>query len=152
MLGDITVEATVDLEYYRDDVIDALQPDDIDDALQYLEEWWGFTDVDVLGCVLQDMDSDLLMDKLSQCLDVSSALTLAERLHEYAISIRKQREQAKDNLIKDLQQRVDDLLSLNHTVIKEARSGKLSGYSDQFVELIDGKDSEKESEELRNDV
>ena len=25
MLGDITVEATVDLEYYRDDVIDALQ-------------------------------------------------------------------------------------------------------------------------------
>lgn len=119
MLGDITVETTIDLEYYRDDVINALQPEDIEDAVQYLEEWWGFTDVDLLGCLLQDMDSDLLMEKLSQLLDVSSALTLAERLHEYTLSFSKQRENTKDNRIKDLQQRVDDLLSLNHTVIKE---------------------------------
>lgn len=119
MLGDITVETTIDLEYYRDDVINALQPEDIEDAVQYLEEWWGFTDVDLLGCLLQDMDSDLLMEKLSQLLDVSSALTLAERLHEYTLSFSKQRENTKDNHIKDLQQRVDDLLALNHTVIKE---------------------------------
>jgi hypothetical protein len=127
MLGEITVEATVDLEYYRDDVIDALQPDDVDDALECLENWWGYTDVDVLGCLLQDMDSDLLIEKISQCLDVSSALTLVERLHEYTVHSSKQREQAKDNQIQDLKRRVDDLLSLNHTVIKE-------------------------SEELRNDV
>jgi hypothetical protein len=127
MLGDITVEATVDLEYYRDDVIDALQPDDVDDALECLENWWGYTDVDVLGCLLQDMDSDLLIEKISQCLDVSSALTLVERLHEYTVHFSKQREQAKDRQIQDLTRRVDDLLSLNHTVIKE-------------------------SEELRNDV
>lgn len=119
MLGDITVETTIDLEYYRDDVINALQPEDIEDAVQYLEEWWGFTDVDLLGCLLQDMDSDLLMEKLGQFLDVSSALTLAERLHEYTLSFSKQRENTKDNRIKDLQQRVDDLLALNHTVIKE---------------------------------
>jgi hypothetical protein len=127
MLGDITVEATVELEYYRDEVIYALQPDDIDDALECLESWWGYTDVDVLGCLLQDMDSDLLIEKISQCLDVSSALTLVERLHEYTVHSSKQREQAKDNQIQDLTRRVDDLLSLNHTVIKE-------------------------SEELRNDV
>lgn len=127
MLGDITVEATVDLEYYRDDVIDALHPDDVDDALECLENWWGYTDVDVLGCLLQDMDSDLLIEKISQCLDVSSALTLVERLHEYTVHFSKQREQAKDKQIQDLTRRVDDLLSLNHTVIKE-------------------------SEELRNDV
>ena len=120
MLGDITVEATVDLEYYRDDVIDALQPDDVEDAVQYLEEWWGFTDVDLLGCLLQDMESDLLMKKLSECLDVSSALTLVESLHEYTLSFSKQREQAKDKQIQDLTRRVDDLLSLNHTVIKES--------------------------------
>ena len=127
MLGEITVETTIDLENYRDEVLDAMQPDDIEDALEYLKEWWGFTEVDVLGCLLEDMDSDLLIDKLSECLDVSSALTLVERLHEYTISFSKQREQAKDNQIKDLTRRVDDLLSLNHTVIKE-------------------------SEELRNDV
>jgi len=127
MLGDITVEATVELEYYRDEVIYALQPDDIDDALECLENWWGYTDVDVLGCLLQDMDGYLLMEKLSECLDFSSALTLVERLHEYTIHSSKQREQAKDNQIQDLKRRVDDLLSLNHTVIKE-------------------------SEELRNDV
>jgi len=120
MLGDITVEATVDLEYYRDDVIDALHPDDVDDALECLENWWGYTDVDVLGCLLQDMDSDLLIEKISQCLDVSSALTLVERLHEYTVHFSKQREQAKDNQIQDLKRRVDDLLSLNHTVIKES--------------------------------
>ncbi len=120
MLGDITVEATVDLEYYRDDVIDALQPDDVEDALENLENWWGFTDVDVLGCLLQDMDSDLLIEKLSQCLDVSSALTLVERLHEYTIGFGKSREDAKDTQILQLKQRVDDLLALNHTVIKEA--------------------------------
>ena len=120
MLGDITVEATVDLEYYRDDVIDALHPDDVDDALECLENWWGYTDVDVLGCLLQDMDSDLLIEKISQCLDVSSALTLVERLHEYTVHFSKQREQAKDRQIQDLTRRVDDLLSLNHTVIKES--------------------------------
>jgi hypothetical protein len=121
MLGDITVETTIDLEYYRDDVIGALQPDDIDDALQFLEECWGYTDVDVLGCLLQDMDSDLLIEKLSECLDVSSALTLVERLHEYTISFSKQRENTKDNHIKDLKDKVDNLLAVcNHTVIKEA--------------------------------
>lgn len=120
MLGDITVETTIDLENYRDYVIDALQPDDVEDAVQYLEEWWGFTDVDLLGCLLQDMDSDLLMKKLSECLDVSSALTLVESLHEYTLSFSKQREQAKDKQIQDLTRRVDDLLSLNHTVIKES--------------------------------
>jgi len=120
MLGDITVEATVELEYYRDEVIDALQPDDIDDALQFLEECWGYTDVDVLRCLLQDMDSYLLMEKLSQFLDVSSALTLVERLHEYTLSFSKRSEQAKDRQIQDLTRRVDDLLSLNHTVIKES--------------------------------
>ena len=118
-LGDITVEATVDLEYYRDDVIDALQPDDVDDALECLENWWGYTDADILGCLLKDMDSYLLTEILSQCLDVSSALSLVERLHEYTISFGKKREQAKDNQIKDLQERVDDLLALKHTVIKE---------------------------------
>ena len=120
MLGDITVEATVDLEYYRDDVIYALQPDDIDDALECLENWWGYTDVDVLGCLLQDMDSDLLIEKISQCLDVSSALTLVERLHEYTVHFSKQREQAKDRQIQDLTRRVADLLPLNHTAIKES--------------------------------
>ena len=120
MLGDITVEATVDLEYYRDDVIDALHPDDVEDALDCLENWWGYTDVDVLGCLLQDMDSDLLIEKISQCLDVSSALTLVERLHEYTVHSSKQREQAQHNQIQDLKRRVDDLLSLNHTVIKES--------------------------------
>lgn len=118
-LGDITVEATVDLEYHRDDIIDALHPDDVDDALECLENWWGYTDADILGCLLKDMDSYLLTDILSQCLDVSSALSLVERLHEYTISFGKKREQAKDNQIKDLQERVDDLLALNHTVIKE---------------------------------
>ena len=120
VLRDITVEATVDLEYYRDDVIDALHPDDVEDAVQYLEEWWGFTDVDLLGCLLQNMDSDLLMAKLSECLDVSSALTLVESLHEYTLSFSKQREQAKDKQIQDLTRRVADLLPLNHTVIKES--------------------------------
>lgn len=118
-LGDITVEATVDLEYYRDDVIDALHPDDVDDALECLENWWGYTDADILGCLLKDMDSDLLIEKLSQCLDISSALTLVERLHEYAIGFGRSREQAKDTQILQLKQRVDELLDLKHTVIKE---------------------------------
>ena len=43
MLGYITVETTIDLENYRDDVLEAMKPDDIEDALEYLEEWWGFT-------------------------------------------------------------------------------------------------------------
>jgi hypothetical protein len=121
MLGDITVETTIDLENYRDKVLEVMQPDDIEDAIQYLEEWWGFTDVDVLGCLLQDMDSYLLMEKLSQCLDVSSALTLVERLHEYTLSFSKQSEKAKDNHIKDLKDRVDSLLAVCKTsVIKEA--------------------------------
>lgn len=121
MLGDITVETTIDLENYRDKVLEVMQPDDIEDAILYLEEWWGFTDVDVLGCLLQDMDSYLLMEKLSQCLDVSSALTLVERLHEYTLSFSKQSEKAKDNHIKDLKDRVDSLLAVCKTsVIKEA--------------------------------
>ena len=82
---------------------------------------WAFTDVDLLGCLLQDMDSDLLIEKLSECLDVSSALTLVESLHEYTLSFSKQRENTKDNHIKDLKDRVDNLLAVcNPSVIKEA--------------------------------
>jgi hypothetical protein len=50
---------------------------------------------------------------------VETALVLVKDVYEYGHSIQVRNLTAKENQIKELKQRVDDLLALKHTVITE---------------------------------
>ena len=112
------IEVEVDLDYYEDQIMEYIEPDSISEALDMMERW-GYSDGDLISHILEHMDSDLFMQKVSDLLTVEDALTLAKQIYQYGDGIRQQRLTAKDNQIKELKQRVDDLLALNHTVITE---------------------------------
>ena len=60
---------------------------------------------------------------VSSVLTVETALALVKDVYEYGHSIQVRNLTVKDNQIAELKQRVDDLLALNHTVIKESNDG-----------------------------
>ena len=116
------IEVEIDLDNYEDQIMDYMEPDNINDALELMERW-GYSDGDILDHMLEDMDNELFLSKVADILTVESALDLVKKVYQYGDTIRIRNMTAKDNQIKELKQRVDDLLALNHTVIKESKDG-----------------------------
>ena len=116
------IEVEIDLDNYEDQIMDYMEPDNINDALDMMERW-GYSDGEILGHMLEDMDNELFLSKIADLLTVDTALDLVKRVYQYGDTIRIRNMTAKDNQIAELKQRVDDLLSLNRTVIKESNHG-----------------------------
>jgi len=116
------IEVEIDLDNYEDQIMDYMEPDNINDALDMMERW-GYSDGDILDHMLEDMDNELFLSKIADLLTVDTALDLVKRVYQYGDTIRIRNMTAKDNQIAELKQRVDDLLALNHTVIKESKDG-----------------------------
>lgn len=116
------IEVEIDLDNYEDQIMDYMEPDNINDALDMMERW-GYSDGDILDHMLEDMDNELFLSKIADLLTVDTALDLVKRVYQYGETIRIRNITAKDNQITELKQRVDDLLALNHTVIKESNHG-----------------------------
>jgi hypothetical protein len=66
-------------------------------------------------------EPDAFLAKVSNVLTVETALELVKNVYEYGQSIQVRNLTAKENQIKELKQRVDDLLALNHTLITEQK-------------------------------
>ena len=125
----IEISTEIDLNDYDSDIMDYMEPENISDALDLLERW-GYSDGDIIAHVLEDMDTSEFLEKVSSVLTVETALALVKDVYEYGHRIQVRTLTAKDNQIKDLvndtiglKQRVDELLALNHTVIKESNDG-----------------------------
>ena len=125
----IEISTEIDLNDYDSDIMEYMEPDNINDALELMERW-GYSDGDIIAHMLEDMDTSDFLEKVSSVLTVETALALVKDVYEYGHSIQVRTLTAKDNQIKDLvndtiglKQRVDDLLALNHTVIKESNDG-----------------------------
>ena len=116
------IEVEIDLDNYEDQIMDYMEPDNIIDALDMMARW-GYSDGEILGHMLEDMDNELFLSKIADLLTVDTALDLVKRVYQYGDTIRIRNMTAKDNQIAELKQRVDDLLALNHTVIKESNHG-----------------------------
>lgn len=113
----IEVTTEIDLNNYDDEIMEYVEPDNISDALDMLEGW-GYSDGDIIEHMLEEPDA--FLEKVSNVLTVETALELVKNVYEYGHSIQVRNLTAKENQINELKQRVDDLLALNHTVIKEA--------------------------------
>ena len=114
--SEIEVTTTIDLDDYEDDIMDYVEPDNIINAMEMMDRW-GYSDGDIIEHMLEEPDAFLA--KVSNVLTVETALALVKDVYEYGHSIQVRNLTAKENQIKELKQRVDDLLALNHTVITE---------------------------------
>ena len=116
--SEIEVTTTIDLCDYDDEIMDYIEPDNIIDAMEMMERW-GYSDGDIIEHMLEEPDA--FLEKVSNVLTVETALVLVKDVYEYGHSIQVRNLTAKENQIKELKQRVDDLLALNHTVITEQK-------------------------------
>ena len=114
--SEIEVYHTIDLADYDDDIMEYVEPDNIIDAMEMMDRW-GYSDGDILEHMMEDPST--FLEKVSNILTVETALGLVRDVYEYGHSIQVRNLTAKENQIKELKQRVDDLLALNHTVITE---------------------------------
>jgi len=116
--SEIEVYHCIDLSDYDDEIMEYVEPDNISDALELLERW-GYSDGDVIKHLLEEPDAFYRM--VEESLTVETALALVKDVYELGQGIQQRRLDAKENQIKELKQRVDDLLALNHTVITEQK-------------------------------
>ena len=118
--SEIEVTSTIDLCDYEDEIMDYMEPDNIIDAIEMMNRW-GYSDDVILEHMLEEPDAFLA--KVSNILTVETALQLVKDVYKYGYDIQVRNTTAKDKQIAELKQRVDDLLALNHTVIKESNDG-----------------------------
>lgn len=118
--SDIEVTSTIDLADYDDEIMEYVEPDNIIDAMEMMDRW-GYSDGDILAHLLEEPDA--VLSKLADILTVESALDLVKSVYQYGDTVRIRNMSAKDNQIAELKQKVDELLALNHNLIKEGNDG-----------------------------
>jgi len=118
--SEIEVTSVINLDDYDDEIMEYVEPDNIIDAMEMMDRW-GYSDGDIIEHMLEEPDAFLA--KVSNVLTVETALELVKDVYEYGHGIQVRNLTAKENQIKELKQRVDDLLALNHTVITEQKEG-----------------------------
>jgi hypothetical protein len=115
--SEIEVTTTIDLCDYDDEIMEYMEPDNINDAMDMMQRW-GYSDGDIIEYMLDDVGS--FLEKVSNALTVETALALVKDVYEYGEDIRKRNLAAKDNRITELSGRIDELLQLNHQLIAES--------------------------------
>ena len=115
---EIEVTSVINLDDYDDEIMEYVEPDNLSDALELMERW-GFGDGDILDHMLESMDEQSFLSRVSDVLTVQTALALVQAVYEYGHGIQVRNLTAKQNQNNELRQKVDELLALNHTVIKE---------------------------------
>jgi hypothetical protein len=108
----IEVTTTIDLCDYDDEIMDYVEPDNINDALEMMERW-GYSDGDILAHMLDDMDNELFLSKVAGVLTVESALQLVKDVYEYGQSIQTRNMLAKENQNKELREKIRQLEESN---------------------------------------
>lgn len=103
--SEIEVTTVIDLRDYDDEVMEYVEPDSIEDALELMERW-GYRDVDILAYMLDDMDNELFLSKVAEVLTVESALSLVKDIHVYGRDVQVRHLTAQDNQIKELREKI----------------------------------------------
>jgi len=118
--SEIEVTSVINLDDYDDEIMEYVEPDNINDALELMARW-GYSDGDILDHMLEQPST--FLEKVSNVLTVETALALVKDVYEHGQSINARNLTARNNQINELKQRVDDLLALKHTVNKEDNDG-----------------------------
>jgi hypothetical protein len=106
--SEIEVTTTIDLCDYDDEVMEYVEPDNIEDALELMERW-GYSDGDILAHMLDDMDNELFLSKVAGVLTVESALSLVKDVYVYGRDAQIRHLTAQDNQIQELREKIRQL-------------------------------------------
>tara|TARA_Y100000004_G_C8706457_1_gene323987 strand:- start:51 stop:413 length:363 start_codon:yes stop_codon:yes gene_type:complete len=112
--NEIEITSTVDLADYDDEIMEYVQPDDISDAMELMDKW-GYSDGDILDYMLEDMDNDYFLSKLSDILTVESALELVKNVYEYGKSIQVRTLTNTQNQLHELREKIRQLENKDDT-------------------------------------
>lgn len=110
--NEIEVTTTIDLCDYDDEIMDYVEPDNINDALEMMERW-GYSDGDILAHMLDDMDNELFLSKVAGVLTVESALSLVKDVYVYGRDAQIRHLTAQDNQIQELREKIRQLEESN---------------------------------------
>ena len=108
--SEIEVTTTIDLCDYDDEIMEYMEPDNINDAMDMMQRW-GYSDGDIIEYMLDDVGS--FLEKVSNALTVETALALVKDVYEYGEDIRKRNLAAKDNHIQELREKIRQLEESN---------------------------------------
>jgi hypothetical protein len=106
--SEIEVTNTIDLADYDDEIMEYLQPDTVSDALE-LMEGWGFGDGDILDHMLEGMDQESFLWRVSDLLTVESALELVKNVYEYGKSVQVRHLTTTQNQLQELREKIRQL-------------------------------------------
>lgn len=108
--SEIEVTTTIDLCDYDDDIMEYVEPDSIEDALELMERW-GYSDGDILSHLLEDLTDSGLTEALLSRLTAHDALRLAGLLHDKSVEVLKRNVSATQTLNDELRERIKVLES-----------------------------------------
>ena len=106
--SEIEVTNVIDLCDYDDEIMDYVEPDDIEGAMELMERW-GYRDGDILTHMLEDITDSALTEALLSRLTVHSALRLAGQLHDMGAEILKRDVKATQTLNGELHDKIRQL-------------------------------------------
>jgi len=112
--SEIEVTSTVDLADYDDEIMEYVEPDNIVDAMEMMDRW-GYSDGDILDHMLEDMDNELFLSKVSDTLTVESALELVKSVYEFGKSIQVRNLTATQNQLHELREKIRQLENKDDT-------------------------------------
>jgi len=107
--SELEVYHCINLDDYDDEIMAYVEPDNIIDAMELMDRW-GYSDGDIIEHMMED--PSVFLEKVANVLTVETALALVKDVYEYGHGIQVRNLTAKENQIKELKQRVDDLLAL----------------------------------------
>ena len=114
--SEIEVYHCIDLSDYDDEIMQYMEPDNIFEAMEMMDRW-GYSDGDIIAHMLEEPSA--FLEKVASTLTVETALALVKDVYEHGREVTKSNLIAKDNQITELTLKIDELLALNHTIIKE---------------------------------
>lgn len=108
--SEIEVTTTIDLCDYDDQVMEYMEPDNINDAMDMMQRW-GYSDGDIIEYMVEDPSA--FLEKVSNILTVETALQLVKDVYEYGQSIQTRNMLAKENQNKELREKIRQLEESN---------------------------------------
>lgn len=108
----IEITTEIDLNNYDDEVMDYVEPDNINDAIELMERW-GYSDSDIIEYMMEDPSA--FLEKVSNILTVETALELVKNVYEYGKSIQVRSLTATQNQLHELREKIRQLENKDDT-------------------------------------
>ena len=106
--SEIEVTTTIDLCDYDDEIVEYMEPDNIEDALEMMERW-GYGEGDFLRHMLDQNDNEFFLEQVSDILTVETALQLVTDVYNMSNNAHNERETILRKQIASLRSKVQEM-------------------------------------------